>query len=65
MCDSNFIELKTIFMELLNEIAPLKSTYLRANYFKFMPKELSNAKGTEQSHYAKNQVVKSILEKRT
>ena len=43
MCDSNFIELKTIFMELLNEVAPLKSTYLRANYFKFMPKELSKA----------------------
>ena len=43
MCDSNFIELKTIFMELLNEVAPLKSTYLRANYFKFMPKEQSKA----------------------
>ena len=30
-------------MELLNEVAPLKSKYLRANYFKFMPKELSKA----------------------
>ena len=36
-----FIELKTIFMEFLNKVAPLKTEYLRANYRKFMRTELS------------------------
>ena len=30
-------------MELLNKVAPLKTKYLRANYSKFMTKELSKA----------------------
>ena len=41
--NSSFIELKTIFMEVLNKVAPLKTKYLRANYFKFMMNELSKA----------------------
>ena len=32
MDNSIFIELKTIFMKLLNKVALLKSKYLRANY---------------------------------
>ena len=32
MNNSSFIELKTIFMELLNKVALLKTKYLRANY---------------------------------
>ena len=43
MNNSSFIELKTIFMELLNKVAPQKTKYLRANYSKFMTKELSKA----------------------
>ena len=43
MNNSSFIELKTTFMELLNKVAPLKTKYLRANYSKFMTKELSKA----------------------
>ena len=43
MNNSSFNELKTIFMELLNKVAPLKTKYLRANYSKFMTKELSKA----------------------
>ena len=43
MNNSSFNELKTIFMELLNKAAPLKTKYLRANYSKFMTKELSKA----------------------
>ena len=43
MNNSSFIELKTIFMELLNKVAPLKTKYLRANYSKFMTKELGKA----------------------
>ena len=43
MNDCSFIELKTIFMELLNKVAPLKTKYLRANYSKFITKELSKA----------------------
>ena len=31
MSNSNFIELKTIFMEILNKVALLKTKYLRAN----------------------------------
>ena len=36
MNNSSFTELKTIFMELLNKVAPLKTKYLRGNYSKFM-----------------------------
>ena len=43
MNNSSFIELRTIFMELLNKVAPLKTKYLRANYSKFVAKELSKA----------------------
>ena len=43
MNNSSFNELKTIFMELLNKVALLKTKYLRANYSKFMTKELSKA----------------------
>ena len=43
MNNSSFIEFKTIFMEHLNKVAPLKTYYLRANYSKFMTKELSRA----------------------
>ena len=43
MNNFSFNELKTIFMELLNKVAPLKTKYLRANYSKFMTKELSKA----------------------
>ena len=43
MNNSSFIELKTIFMELLNKVAPLKTKYLRGTYSKFMTKELSKA----------------------
>ena len=43
MNNSSFIELKAIFMELLNKVAPQKTKYLRANYSKFMTKELSKA----------------------
>ena len=43
MNNSSFIELKTTFMELLNKVAPLKTKYLRSNYFKSMTKELSKA----------------------
>ena len=32
MNDSSFIELKTIFKELLNKVALPKTKYLRANY---------------------------------
>ena len=32
MNNSSFIELKTIFKELLNKVALLKTKYLRANY---------------------------------
>ena len=39
----SFTEFKTIFMELLNKVAPLKSKYLRDNYPKFMTKELTKA----------------------
>ena len=41
--NSSFIELKTRFMELLNKMAPLKTKHLRANYSKFMTKELGKA----------------------
>ena len=41
MNNSSFNELKTIFIELLNKVAPLKTKYLRANYCQFMTKELS------------------------
>ena len=40
---NSFTELKTIFTELLNKVAPLKTKYLRANYSRFMRKELSKA----------------------
>ena len=43
MNNSSFNELKTIFMELLNKVALLKTKYLRANYSEFMTKELSKA----------------------
>ena len=43
MISSSFIELITIFMKLLNRFAHLKTNYLRANYSKFMTKELSKA----------------------
>ena len=43
MNNYSFIEFKTIFMELLNKVAPLKSKSLRDNYPKFMTKELSKA----------------------
>ena len=43
MNNSSFIELKTIFIELLNKAAPIKTKYLRVNYSKFMTKELSKA----------------------
>ena len=43
MNNSSFNELKTIFMELLNKVFPLKTKYLRAKYSKFMTKELSKA----------------------
>ena len=43
MNNSSFIELKTIFMELLNKVAPQKTKYLRANHSKFMTKKLSKA----------------------
>ena len=43
MNNSSFIELKTIFMELLSKVTPLKTKYLRANYSKFLKKELSKA----------------------
>ena len=43
MNNSSFIEIKTIFTELLNKVAPLKTKYLRAIYSKFMAKELSKA----------------------
>ena len=43
MNNSSFIELKTIFIELLNKVASVKTKYLRANYSKFMTKELSKA----------------------
>ena len=39
--NNSFTELKTIFTELLNKVAPLKTKYLRANYSRFMTKELS------------------------
>ena len=39
----SFIELKTMFMELLNKVASLKTKYLRSNYSKFMAKELNKA----------------------
>ena len=41
--NSSFIELKTIFIELLNKVASVKTKYLRVNYSKFMTKELSKA----------------------
>ena len=41
--NNSFTELKTIFTELLNKVAPLKTKYLRANYSRFMRKELSKA----------------------
>ena len=43
MNNSSFIELTTIFMELLNKVSLLKTKYLRANYSEFMTKELSKA----------------------
>ena len=43
MNNSRFIEHKAIFMELLNNVAPVKNKYLRANYSKFMTNELSKA----------------------
>ena len=43
MNSSSFVEFKTIFMELLNKIVPLKAKYLGANDSKFMTKELSKA----------------------
>ena len=43
MNNSSFNELKTIFTERLNKVAPLKTKYLRANYSTFMAKELSKA----------------------
>ena len=43
MNNSSFIELKTIFMELLNKVAPLKTKYLSGTYSKFMTKELGKA----------------------
>ena len=43
MNNSSFMELKTIFMELLNKVVPQKTKYLRANCSKFMTKELSKA----------------------
>ena len=41
MNNSSFIGLKIMFMEPLNNVAPLKTKSLRANYSKFMTKELS------------------------
>ena len=43
MNNSSFIELKIIFIELLNKVVPIKTKYLRANYCQFMTKELSKA----------------------
>ena len=43
MNNSSFVEFKTIFMELLNKIVPLKTKYLGANDYKFMTKEFSKA----------------------
>ena len=43
MNNSGFMEHKTIFMELLNNVVPVKTKYLRANYSKFMINELSKA----------------------
>ena len=43
MNNSSFIEIKSIFMELLNKAAPLKRKYLRANYSKFTTMELSKS----------------------
>ena len=36
----SFKEFKETFMNLSNKLAPLKGKYLRANYSKFMTKEL-------------------------
>ena len=41
MNNSSLIEFKTIFMELLNKVTPLKTRYFKANYSKFMTKELN------------------------
>ena len=41
MNNSRLIDFKTIFMELLNKVSLLKTKYLRANYSKFMTKELN------------------------
>ena len=43
MNNCSFIKLKTTFIELSNKIAPLKTKCLRANYSKFITKELSKA----------------------
>ena len=43
MNNSSFIELKTIFMGILNKVAPLKTKYLGTNYSKFMTKKLGKA----------------------
>ena len=43
MSNSSFIELKTISMELLSKVVPLKTKYLKANYSKFMTEEQSKA----------------------
>ena len=48
-----------IFKELLDKFAHLKLKYLRADNSKIYDK------GTEQSHYAKNEVKELILEKKT
>ena len=41
--NSSFIELKTIFTELLNKVVPVSTKYFRASYSKFMMKEPSKA----------------------
>ena len=40
---TSFEKLQEMFMDLLEEFAPLKCKYLRPNHSKFMTKELSKA----------------------
>ena len=39
----DFVALRKIFIEILDEFAPLKKKYIRANHSKFATKELSKA----------------------
>ena len=39
----DFVTLRKIFIEILDEFAPSEKKYIRANHSKFVPKELSKA----------------------